>query len=383
MQLLSVFNFAIAIQGIFLAYLVANKRFNSPSYRILALLLLSMSLTILGSVLGLSGYYRQFPHLIRVADPLVFLFGPLLYFYIQLQTTEKLTKYYYHLIPFVLYVLVTIPFYLLSGDEKIRFGEDMFLKQQKSVLVAAIQSVRMIHISIYIILSLFLIKKYHRLLGANFSNIKKYDLENVRRLLRLFLILLVIALVISSVSLTGKINLILANNLISLGMGIVIYGLAYSVWNKPDINSVQGLYEPETDTSGGAAESKEAKSRSTYHLSETQYLRLSDQLKVLMEETKPYLKSEFSLNDLSAQLNLQPYLTSELLSRYHKASFFDVINSYRVNEIKERLSDPSFRHYSILSIAYDCGFNSKSSFNTAFKKFAGKTPSEYRDTQPA
>jgi AraC-like DNA-binding protein len=342
-----------------------------------------MSLTILGSVLGLSGYYRQFPHLIRVADPLVFLFGPLLYFYIQLQTTEKLTKYYYHLIPFVLYVLVTIPFYLLSGDEKIRFGEDMFLKQQKSVLVAAIQSVRMIHISIYIILSLFLIKKYHRLLGANFSNIKKYDLENVRRLLRLFLILLVIALVISSVSLTGKINLILANNLISLGMGIVIYGLAYSVWNKPDINSVQGLYEPETDTSGGAAESKEAKSRSTYHLSETQYLRLSDQLKVLMEETKPYLKSEFSLNDLSAQLNLQPYLTSELLSRYHKASFFDVINSYRVNEIKERLSDPSFRHYSILSIAYDCGFNSKSSFNTAFKKFAGKTPSEYRDTQPA
>jgi AraC-like DNA-binding protein len=383
MQLLSVFNFAIAIQGIFLAYLVANKRFNSLSYRILALLLLSMSLTILGSVLGLSGYYRQFPHLIRVADPLVFLFGPLLYFYIQLQTTEKLTKYYYHLIPFVLYVLVTIPFYLLSGEEKIRFGEDMFLKQQKPVLVAAIQSARMVHISIYIIMSLISIKRYHRLLGANFSNIEKYDLEKVRRLLRLFLILLVIALVISAVSLTGKINLIVANNLISLGMGVVIYGLAYSVWNKPDINSVQGLYVPETDTSGGAAESKEAKSRSTYHLSETQYLRFSDQLKVLMEETKPYLKSEFSLNDLSAQLNLQPYLTSELLSRYYKASFFDVINSYRVNEVKERLSDPSFRHYSILSIAYDCGFNSKSSFNTAFKKFARKTPSEYRDTQPA
>jgi AraC-like DNA-binding protein len=74
---------------------------------------------------------------------------------------------------------------------------------------------------------------------------------------------------------------------------------------------------------------------------------------------------------------------SELISRTYNESFFDFINRHRIEEIKLRIEDPAHDSYSLLGIAMDCGFNSKSSFYTAFKKFTGITPSEYRNQKLA
>ena len=384
MQFLSVINFAAAVQGIFLAYLLINRRAHAKEYRVLALLLVCMSLTVLGSVLGLSGYYRELPHLIRVADPLVFLFGSLLFAYMLLLTGRKLRpKFYLHLLPFLIYTLFTIPFYALTAEEKVRFGEALFIRNEKPGLVFAIQTLRSIHVGIYIFACLLLVRKFKAVLQINYSNIDKYNLDKARFLLRLFLVLLVVAMGIYLISLTGSINLIIANNLISLGTSIVIYGLAYATWNNPQSPTGSQMYVPASVEPEKKTDTPETKARTTYNISEEQYLKLSIQLKVLMEETKPYLDSEFSLTGLSDTLNLMPYLTSELISRYYRSSFFDVVNRLRVEEVKQRLNEPAYKHFSILAIAMDCGFNSKSSFNTAFKKFTGLTPSQFRQTEPA
>ena len=123
----------------------------------------------------------------------------------------------------------------------------------------------------------------------------------------------------------------------------------------------------------------EEKGRSTYYLSDEQYTTWKARLEELLQRDRIYLESELSLSHLSVQLGIQPYQASELISRCYGEPFFDLINRHRVDEVKQRLEDPLYAHHSILGIALGCGFNSKSSFNAAFKKFTGFTPSQYRN----
>jgi AraC-like DNA-binding protein len=88
-------------------------------------------------------------------------------------------------------------------------------------------------------------------------------------------------------------------------------------------------------------------------------------------------KDEVTLASLAMSLHIRPHQLSHFINNYLNMSFSDLINSYRVEEAKkEILSKPEA---TILAIAYESGFNSKASFNRAFKKFTGLTPSEFRD----
>jgi AraC-like DNA-binding protein len=125
-------------------------------------------------------------------------------------------------------------------------------------------------------------------------------------------------------------------------------------------------------------EINKTKGRSVFVLDEEQLDKFRIRLEKVIEVEKVFTENELSLAELSKKINIQPYQLSELISRVYGESFFDFINRNRIKEIKSRLDDPASDSYSLLGIAMDCGFNSKSSFNTAFKKFTGITPSEYR-----
>lgn len=375
MQLLSLINFTASIQGVFLSYLLFNKKSESREYRVLALLVLVMSIGLLGAVLGLSGYYKQFPHLMRIGDPMGLLLGPLLYLYIYLLTQGKMPKYFLlHLIPFALYVSSIIPFYALSAHEKIAFGEKVFLNRQQNTLALTIQVIRSIHVMVYIILGLLLIKRFDKLLENNFSETEKINLHKCQDLLRLYVIICLVSIAIFIAGFFIPFHLVMANNLVGLGISFLIYILAYMSWSRPEVKVYQ-LVALKEELNPDYAEEK---SRSTLHLPDDHYQKLSRQLERLIVDDKVYLENELSLAQLSEKLKIQPYQTSELISRQYQESFFDLINRNRVEEVKKRLHDPAFSHLSILGVALDCGFNSKSSFNTAFKKFTGQTPSQYR-----
>lgn len=376
MQLLSLINFTASIQGVFLSYLLFNKRSESREYRVLALLVLVMSIGLLGAVLGLSGYYKQFPHLMRIGDPMGLLLGPLLYLYIYLLTQGKTPKYFLlHLVPFALYVSSIIPFYTLSAVEKIAFGEKVFLNRQQNALVLTIQVVRSVHVMVYIIWGLLLIRRFDKLLENNFSETEKIDLHKCQNLLRLFVIICLVSIAIFIAGFFIPFHLVMANNLVGLSISLLIYILAYMSWSRPEVKVHQLV---SLSSTGQNSVYTDEKSRSTLHLPDEHYQKLSAQLEKLIIDEKVYLENELSLAQLSEKLNIQPYQTSELISRQYQESFFDLINRHRVEEVKKRLHDPAFSHLSILGVALDCGFNSKSSFNTAFKKFTGQTPSQYR-----
>jgi ligand-binding sensor domain-containing protein/AraC-like DNA-binding protein len=102
------------------------------------------------------------------------------------------------------------------------------------------------------------------------------------------------------------------------------------------------------------------------------------QLTELMEIRKIYLDPNLTLTTLSKQLRIHPNHLSRIINEKYDLNFNDYINKYRIEEIKQILSDSSIQKLNILEIMYDNGFYSKSVFNTAFKKFTGMTPSEFR-----
>ena len=95
----------------------------------------------------------------------------------------------------------------------------------------------------------------------------------------------------------------------------------------------------------------------------------------LMETEKPYLNSKLTLNDLSQMLEMSSNNMSQLINQYEGVNFHDFVNKYRVEEFIRRATKN--KDYSLLAHAYDAGFNSKSSFNSIFKKFKSETPSKF------
>ena len=99
-----------------------------------------------------------------------------------------------------------------------------------------------------------------------------------------------------------------------------------------------------------------------------------------MSEDKPYLNSDLTLNDLSEKLEISSHNLSEILNTQLNQNFFDFVNQYRIDEVKKNLADQKMDHLTLLSIAFDAGFNSKSGFNAIFKRYTNLTPSQYRQT---
>jgi AraC-like DNA-binding protein len=97
-----------------------------------------------------------------------------------------------------------------------------------------------------------------------------------------------------------------------------------------------------------------------------------------MKSEKPYHDGELTIADLSESLNIPRHYITQIINERLNKNFYFFINEYRVNEVKEKLTDSAYGEHTLLRIALDAGFNSKSSFNIIFKKITGMTPSEFR-----
>lgn len=99
----------------------------------------------------------------------------------------------------------------------------------------------------------------------------------------------------------------------------------------------------------------------------------------LMTSEAPHLNPELTLQDLAGRLKMTAPTLSRLINSTQGMNFNDFVNSYRVEAVKTKLLDPANSHLSLLAIALDCGFNSKATFNRAFRKHAGVSPTQFLD----
>jgi AraC-like DNA-binding protein len=105
------------------------------------------------------------------------------------------------------------------------------------------------------------------------------------------------------------------------------------------------------------------------------------ELTAFMKTHRPYLQSELSLQDLAKQMELPQHVLSRRINSAFGQNFNDFVNAYRVEAVKEMLLSGDAGHLSLLGIAYECGFNSKATFNRVFRKFTGQSPTEFRKAQ--
>lgn len=345
----SLFLLASAQGGFLAIILIASQK--QPKL-ILGTITLLFSITLIEYVFFWTGFRYTFPHLNRISDPFFFLFGPLFYFYIKSQKGNFdfiLLRNWIHFIPFFLLVGISVPYYLLGTETKIELS---------------IQGIQRAGIVKYFFISKPWLQLFSMIfyLGLSWRIKKNNSIQNSKRL-RILLYLFwgfVLAygayyLMIYTIGYLKDYDYA-----ISIAMTIFIYGVSYLGFkNELDL---------EKDTSV-----KKYKSSS---LTEEEIKLISIEVYKKMESDKIYLQRSLSLETLAVTVNTTKHNLSQVLNYEIGKKFSDFINEYRIKEAEKLIMGKS-DELSMSGIAYEAGFNNKTSFNTAFKKFTGLTPTQY------
>jgi AraC-like DNA-binding protein len=370
-----VLNVLSAFFSLFFAfYLLSLKSGNRTSNLLISFFLIINAIDA-GSVISSQFIVPRHPGFGLLLNTVIFLGPPLLYFYICSVTYQDFKlkwKYLWHSLPFVVAILLLIPrFYLADFDTKIHIlrAEDGLIVEFKIIYL-------LLHVQItaYIIASYIVILRSKKLLLENYSN------GNINYYNWLFTFITLIA--IETVVSTFK-NVFLINGLdaqYELAMTITsLTALLFICWLVIKALKTPGLY--------GRVDSKqllvkqliaENQNQGTLVAENKEQDESLNRLISHMENEEPYLEPSLSVYDLSKQLNWQPKELSLLINHDLNQHFFDFVNEYRIKKAMEILADASKNDLTILEILYEVGFNSKSSFNTAFKKYTKQTPTEYR-----
>jgi AraC-like DNA-binding protein len=369
--ILGTLNLLGAAQGVLLglALLSANAA-NKTANRILAALIFSISIIVSGAVLLTSYYVFYFPHLSRVHHPVVFLAGPLLFLYIEMLTSQKNRlekKDLLHFLPFLFCFIYLLPYYLQSSAAKLQVLGAEYLAESFGTWYYIRSAIFITQFLVYLVLIVLSIVKYSRRTRAQNLASDRAVLFEIRFFVIASTLLWLGAIVRYALDSGGSTNL-----LVPLGASVMVYAMGYLKMRRPAMDPAGSGETEESDT---VAARKYEKSMLTPARSE----RYLNKLLQLMETERPYTDGDLTIQKLAQQLAIPlPHLSQTINERLGK-SFPDFINSYRVAEAKKKLLDPALKHLSVLGIAEEVGFNSKSSFNAVFKKHTDMTPSEFRN----
>jgi len=343
---------------------------------ILAALLFVLFLQISSNYLEYNGSYERYPHLVGATSSLVFLYGPLIYFYVQsyiARNAKFKPIYLLHLVPFVLYNLVLIPFYIKSGPEKLAYHQNV-LSDVPNFWLSVALILKAITLPIYLIWSLYLLKDHVKNINQYFAHTETIDLGWLRYLLWSMAVVGLVVMVLSLVKITSGANFDTEKYIFAIAT-FWIFGLGYYGLKQTPI--FIGATEAQ-DTAKGQKQNK----AQTYQKNRVKSSDADIYEKVLiahMEKEKPYLKNKLTLNQLAQETDIPSHHLSQVLNEILGQNFFDFVNAYRIEEFKQQIKDPANQNLSILGIAMNCGFNSKASFNRIFKKHTGATPSQYME----
>jgi len=361
-------------QALFMAALVISKKNKTLSDFFLTALFLVVGLNIFMSFMEFYNRAHDYPYpaFINTSPPLIFLHGPLLWFYIKSLTSQHFRfrpVYLLHFLPFFLVILgLSLNLYFLSAEQKIEI--DRHAAFQKDWLYPAVLAGVALFSQGYFVWGLLLLKQYRKKIKGYFSKLEDVDL----RWLRFFLFLSVATYGFNSLMYI----LDYAFNLLPYGAMHLTAFVVASLFIL-----VLGFYGLRQ---GNIFVSREIKidlnraleisfSSEKLETSEEQFIQ---KLLDFMKAEKPFLDPELTIARLADLLGSGPERLSAILNGRLNKNFFDFVNHYRVEEYKKQVLNPSNSKLSLLGIAWDCGFNSKATFNRVFKQLTGNTPGEYR-----
>ena len=359
-----------------LAFLVltAKRLANAKANRWLGFFLLTLTIFMLDDSLTVHGVYKEYPMLIGVPFTFIFTLSPTLYLvvsrYVAIEKRFQ-WKHCLHFIPAFLFFLLFIPFFL--SNDSIKLASIAEAPEKLNTESVILLSCWMVQLSSYWMLSLVKLRKHRKKMELLTASPAEFQLDWLRNFLYgiggiVFVLLLDL---VFNASFSPK------GSWVDICYFVIVYFLGYFVIQQrevfpfpvaelPDINKVLEENELNSSDSKKKLVTDEA-------LSE-----LKEKLIIVLEKEKSYLNPELNLSMLARQMQLGTHEMSYVLNEGFQENFYQFINRYRIEESKRLLSSPDFSHLNMLGIAFESGFNSKTAFNTSFKKQVGISPSEYQ-----
>lgn len=309
------------------------------------------------------------PNLFHIFDIAYWIEGPLLLWYtrsILYKNFALRKKDTLYLLPtFIYFIYMSVVFYSLDSADKVQF---LALEQNADApstqhgIAAVREGLRVF----FGVLCLIDIRRARNELRDRFSNIEKIDIGWLSILVVAFTavrvwILLVVSMAIFLPNLGDSVF-----NYLGLGGNYLTFALITALMFLSLQRSSIFDGHMTDDLTVSAPDDEELNPE------------LTRRIENHMRNEKPYLLPLLNLDQLASQLSMHPRALSIAIKKHFNTNFYEFVNSYRINEAKLILSDPEQKHKTMIEISGDCGFNSKATYNSFFKKLVGSTPTQYR-----
>lgn len=314
--------------------------------------------------------------------PFFYSIGPFLYLYVRSLSLKKAQLYVsdlLHMLPFAFFSVLAV---VLDSkvDEDILLGNSFNLNRLFYSLSAILSFIT------YSTLTLGLIRKHQE----NILNLFSYrseliSLNWVRFVVIGFFVILALTMLAAVFNVfSSEMTL---NPGIFLFLGFTLFAFAVTVYgirqpgifeSSRDQRFVDHLAE-QSHTEAETSESEKSGKYARSGLSENQAKRNAGHLLSYMEEKQPYLRRDLTVQDVARETGIPQHHLTQTINEQLGKNFYSLVNEFRVEEVKRVLKDPKKQHLTLLALAHDAGFNSKSSFNMVFKRITGLTPSQFRD----
>ena len=363
-----------AFNAFFFSILLLQKKPKSLHDKIL-----TYWLVYLGVYIGIYGLFSKALftsfHLLSASFiSLLMLHGPFLYMYVSALIDEKFKlsgKNLFHFIPFLLFNLfLLISFFFPEISDRIRLdhsdGEQIApLLFNFFLILTALSGPG------YFILCIYLFKRLDINIFNNFSTIENLNPDWLRKLVYSFGAVWTILMMFAFIHhIFHLFSWIFCTDGLSLSLSLFIILIGYFGLRQREIFSGyardQFITEDKTRKYEGSG------------LKELDAILYVEKLKNYMKAEKPFLNPDLNLPQLAKDLDIPSHHLSQVINKNIELNFFDFINQYRIEETKAKMVDSKYSNLSLLGIAFESGFSSKSAFNRVFKSLTGETPTQYK-----
>ncbi len=345
----------VILVGFFIILVILKSTSLKLSRYFLAVSLFGLTQHLFTYLLFTTQLIKQWPHMLGIGYPLLFLAGPCFYMFVKSygETDFRLRRIdILHLLPFLVMLVLFIPRYSASVEEKrmiIQYYFDILPNGSVAFSDWLQASLHLILLFVYAIASLFIVYKRDK---KNSMLLKRFGM--------LLAILAFIEMVLQTGFLLKGASAITTEILLSGCMSITILLLGYWI---VDIKQVLPVLE--------------GRKYKTSPLSEARSQQIQQQITAFFDQESAYLNPNLKIADLAHTINIPSHHISQVLSEKMSSNFYEIVNQYRINKAKEMLQSEALQKISVQAIGQECGFSNKTSFYRAFKKITGMTPIQY------
>ena len=372
-------------QTFFAGLLIATKKPITIPDRLMAAFLFMIFFELIFAVVKINIItFYSFPFV-------AFTYGPILFLYVmymtELEKEFKITNYL-HFIPFVIFFIVSVIF---RGD-KVFADLTGFFVADKYISLRIVYSVCFfLSITIYSTLTFITIRKHQRHLKDLVSYASGRITLNWLMIISIsFYTAYFILFILGGIDIF--VNFLPFDPYYTVFVFIAVFSFVYGFYaiKQPvlanvligTVETVHGQKKARKGKENIDINDENNNKKKRYMrsgLTEAQARKYLDKILAFMDQEKPYLNRDLTIYDLSIQTGISRHHITQVLNDIYGRNFFTFINEYRVNEVIRRMKDPKNKNFTVLAIAYDSGFNSKSTFNTIFKNITNLTPTQYLD----